>query len=326
MNDEPAPGRSPGRRRNPIPLDDTQRVEVPRYAPTPDPAARRPLGVGRRPASPPARARGRTAGDEPAGARRRPPATYGAPRGRGRAGAWGAAPGAAGTPRPAWASARAGRHRARRAARRGGAGIGTIVDGLAAVGRARLGRHGARSSTATGAFDQPAPASTIGTGQQTGRQLPVTIDESSAVIDAAAKVGPAVVKIDDRGPGSRPVRAGDQQGVGSGVIYDANGWILTNRHVVADADQAHRRAQGRPPVRRHGLRHRHPDRPRDRQGRRRPGLPAAPIGHSDGLKIGQLVVAIGSPLGHLLVLGHERDRVRQGPRRSRSTTASGSPT
>ena len=27
------------------------------------------------------------------------------------------------------------------------------------------------------------------------------------------------------------------------------------------------------------------------------GLPAAPIGHSDGLKVGQLVVAIGSPLG-----------------------------
>ena len=46
--------------------------------------------------------------------------------------------------------------------------------------------------------------------------------------------------------------------------------------------------------------------------------------HSDGLKVGQLVVAIGSPLGHLLVLGHQRDRVGQGPRRSRSTAASAS--
>ena len=36
MNDEPTPGapQGPG---SPDPLDDTQRVDVPRYAPTPDP-------------------------------------------------------------------------------------------------------------------------------------------------------------------------------------------------------------------------------------------------------------------------------------------------
>ena len=86
-------------------------------------------------------------------------------------------------------------------------------------------------------------------------------------------------------------------GVGSGVIFDSNGWILTNHHVVAGRREARRRAQGRPRVPRHGLRHRHADRPRDRQGRRRPGLPTAAIGDSDALKVGQLVVAIGSPLG-----------------------------
>ena len=26
-----------------------------------------------------------------------------------------------------------------------------------------------------------------------------------------------------------------ETGVGSGIIYDSNGWVLTNRHVVADA-------------------------------------------------------------------------------------------
>ena len=28
-----------------------------------------------------------------------------------------------------------------------------------------------------------------------------------------------------------------EQGVGSGVIFDPNGWILTNRHVVAGSDK-----------------------------------------------------------------------------------------
>ena len=86
-----------------------------------------------------------------------------------------------------------------------------------------------------GAFDQAAPASTIATGTQTGSQQPVTIDESSAVIDAAAKVGPAVVKIDTVGAAADPFT---EQGVGSGLIYDSSGWILTNRHVIADAEQA----------------------------------------------------------------------------------------
>ena len=59
-----------------------------------------------------------------------------------------------------------------------------------------------------------------------------------------------------------------ESGVGSGVIYDAAGWILTNRHVVEGGEPARRRAQGRAGARRHGLRHRHAHRPRDRQGRR----------------------------------------------------------
>ena len=77
-----------------------------------------------------------------------------------------------------------------------------------------------------------------GIGQPTAGQQPVTIDESSAVIDAAAKVGPG--RRQDHDPGRRrtdPFGAVPTQGVGSGVIYDANGWILTNRHVVADADK-----------------------------------------------------------------------------------------
>ncbi|HYN64277.1 MAG TPA: trypsin-like peptidase domain-containing protein, partial [Candidatus Limnocylindrales bacterium] len=55
----------------------------------------------------------------------------------------------------------------------------------------------------------------------------VHIDESSAVINAVAKAMPAVVKIQSQ--------SGSGQGIGTGFIYNSEGWILTNRHVVQDA-------------------------------------------------------------------------------------------
>jgi S1-C subfamily serine protease len=140
-----------------------------------------------------------------------------------------------------------------------------------------------------------------GSTTQTSAQQPVTIDESSAVIDAAAKAGPAVVKITtttangDTSPFGTDIPA---TGVGSGVIYDANGWILTNRHVIEGAEndtvqvelKDGREFQGRV----YGI-----DTLTDLAIVKvdEPNLPVAPIGTSDGLKIGQLVVAIGSPLG-----------------------------
>ena len=91
---------------------------------------------------------------------------------------------------------------------------------------------------ASGAFDQPAPAASVVTGQSVGTTQPVTIDESSATIAVAAKVSPAVVRITVTGSAN----SGDlgvipETGVGSGVIYDSNGWILTNNHVVQGGDK-----------------------------------------------------------------------------------------
>jgi S1-C subfamily serine protease len=152
----------------------------------------------------------------------------------------------------------------------------------------------------TGALDRTITTTSNGTGTPITAQQPVTIDESSAVIDAAAKAGPAVVKITttSQGAGLNPIGGEFPTGVGSGVIYDANGWVLTNRHVVEGATDDRVIVELRDG--------------REFEGRvygidtltdlaivkvEETGLPVAPIGTSDGLKIGQLVVAIGSPLG-----------------------------
>ena len=120
----------------------------------------------------------------------------------------------------------------------------------------------------------------------------VRIDESSAVISATERVGPAVVTISAR---EDDLFGGD--GVGSGFIYDPAGWIVTNRHVVEDAEEILVILQDS----------------REFEGSvvgvdtltdlaivkiRGTDLPAAPIGTSEGLKVGQLAIAIGSPLGN----------------------------
>ncbi len=149
---------------------------------------------------------------------------------------------------------------------------------------------------ATGALDRAAPVPSAVTGTTVGSGQPVTIDESSATIDVAAKVSPAVVRITTTGNVDSNLGVIPETGVGSGVIYDSNGWILTNRHVVEGSEEMQVELN---------------------DGRvftgsvygidtltdlaivkvKATGLASAAIGDSDALKVGQLVVAIGSPLG-----------------------------
>ena len=113
---------------------------------------------------------------------------------------------------------------------------------------------------------------------------------ASAVIAAVNRVSPAVVQI-------VTFDASGNSGVGSGIIYDARGWILTNRHVVEGAKTITVRLE---------------------DDRRLAGtiygldtltdlaivkidpvadLTVAPIGDSAKVEVGQLAIAIGSPLG-----------------------------
>jgi S1-C subfamily serine protease len=135
-------------------------------------------------------------------------------------------------------------------------------------------------------------------GQQAGVQRGsdpdvVRVVEENAVTAAVDKVSPAVVTITPQG---RLAGTLYPEGVGSGVIFDADGWIVTNRHVVCDADSlAVQLADGQ-----HyqgsvyGL-----DTLTDLAIVRveAQDLPAVEMGNSDTLRVGQHAIAIGSPLG-----------------------------
>jgi len=132
--------------------------------------------------------------------------------------------------------------------------------------------------------------------------------------DVAERINAAVVNIDAAsraGHDARRRRAGDdpadgprdlelpRQGSGSGFVIDPQGFILTNFHVIEDADRitvtlADGRAVKGEVV---GA-----DPAIDVALIRVTGagtLPSAPLGNSDDLRVGEWVCAIGNPLGYV---------------------------
>jgi serine protease Do len=151
---------------------------------------------------------------------------------------------------------------------------------------------------------------------QTTSAVQDTIDVSrrTAIVRAAERVAPSVVSVNVirrqtvrprslfdemfMGPGM----SRDVQGLGSGFIIDARGYVLTNEHVVRGAtevvvttgDGTDYQAEivGTDDVTDLALLRLTDPAPRD--------LPVAVLGGSDDLVIGEWVVAIGNPFGFLL--------------------------
>ena len=168
-------------------------------------------------------------------------------------------------------------------------------------------------------FVPSSSAPSDGTGGSSGV---AAAPSTSSVVSAAARVGPAVVTIitsssagssgsgqNQLGQGNGGLPGGSQgqslyglpQGqtpvsVGSGVIFNANGWILTNHHVVADPGTLTvQLADGRSfPATVYGT-----DTLTDLAIVKiaATGLPTATLGDSSTLQVGQTAIAVGDPLG-----------------------------
>ncbi|HET7088607.1 MAG TPA: trypsin-like peptidase domain-containing protein, partial [Anaerolineae bacterium] len=117
---------------------------------------------------------------------------------------------------------------------------------------------------------------------------------SRAVIGVVERVGPAVVSIGVKMKSRSRRERGE--GAGSGVIIAPDGYVLTNDHVVeraqeievslTDGSTLSAQLVGADPA---------TDLAVVRVGGS--GLPSAQLGDSDALRVGQLVIAIGNPLG-----------------------------
>lgn len=124
-----------------------------------------------------------------------------------------------------------------------------------------------------------------------------------STVQVVKNVGPAVVLIDTTsrrvvndffyGPSYE-----EEEGLGSGVIFDPGGLVLTNNHVIANADTISVTVQNRGTYRGRLVGAdpltdlavvRIVDPP--------PGLVAATLGDSDRVEVGEPVIAIGNPLG-----------------------------
>lgn len=128
---------------------------------------------------------------------------------------------------------------------------------------------------------------------------PVTnnLTEESAIINVAENAGKAVVEIQTRISSTDTFLQQEQRGIGSGFIVNANGYIVTNNHVVENAAQLQvilrdgtrtfdARVVGTSPEDDIAVLK------IDAQN-----LPTLNFGDSSKLKVGQLAIAIGSPLG-----------------------------
>lgn len=137
-------------------------------------------------------------------------------------------------------------------------------------------------------------------------------DFNNAIVNIAERTNPTVVTITTERtireqvrspfefffnqPGNRQQRERQVNGLGSGVIVDSDeGYIVTNNHVIENADQINVRLFNGDE---HSVEVVGTDPGSDVAVLKIDveGLPALPLGNSDNIRVGEMVLAIGSPL------------------------------
>jgi len=179
------------------------------------------------------------------------------------------------------------------------------------------GKEGQKSSDAT-PLSMPAPQQLSNTFSQIAKQLEptvVNINTESTIKNPHRRRGGGQDDDSDGGGGggmddffnrffggqggqdTGPIR---ERSLGSGVVVDEKGYIVTNRHVVEKADRVRVRFQDDPPGVQHDAKVIGTDQETDLAVIKVEvdrALPKAKMGNSDSLQVGDWVLAIGSPFG-----------------------------
>lgn len=141
---------------------------------------------------------------------------------------------------------------------------------------------------------------TVGQPPAPPAELPPLSRGSGSFSPVVKRVLPAVVSIEGRARGAaqaEPKQDGTDPGFGSGVIIDPSGVVLTNNHLVADAESVEVTLQdGRKFVSR-DIRH---DTKSDLAVIKldsAEALPFLPFADSDAMEVGDRVLAFGAPFG-----------------------------
>jgi len=125
-----------------------------------------------------------------------------------------------------------------------------------------------------------------------------TSQGAADVSTIAKKVTPSIVNVNvsSTSQGNMFFPSSVQEGTGSGVIYTADGYIITNNHVVEGAQSITVTLASGTELKAKVI---GTDPENDIAVIKidKTGLPPITIGNSDNLVVGQLVVAVGSPLG-----------------------------